>query len=195
IQHHKGPKDAGEFIGMILSFLFERMEPVLADLNESIDLAEEGILEHADLTLRDKINQIRRNAIIFKRYLAPQREAVNQLRISDLDWLKDMHRRHFLEAYNNITRYVEDLDAIRERAQIVKDELSNLIANNLNSNMYVLSVIAAIFLPLGFLTGLLGVNIGGIPGGAYDYAFLIFCALLAVLVGLQIYLFRKFKWI
>ena len=91
-------------------------------------------------------------------------------------------------------RYVEELDAIRERAQIVKDELANMIADRLNKNTYILSVIAAIFLPLGFLTGLLGVNIGGIPGVNSPIAFAVFCLLLTILVAVQVIIFRKLKW-
>jgi len=90
-------------------------------------------------------------------------------------------------------RYVEELDAIRERAQIIKDELANIIVDRLNKNTYVLSVIAAIFLPLGFLTGLLGINVGGIPGVGNPTAFTVFCILLLILVAIQILIFRKFK--
>jgi len=64
----------------------------------------------------------------------------------------------------------------------------------LNKNMYVLSVVAAIFLPLGFLTGLLGINVGGMPGADNTDAFWIFCGLLVIVVGLQVLLFKKMKW-
>ena len=64
----------------------------------------------------------------------------------------------------------------------------------MNNRMYVLSVITAIFLPLGFLTGLLGVNVGGIPGGQKPAAFIVFCLILIILVVLQIVYFRWKKW-
>jgi zinc transporter len=99
-----------------------------------------------------------------------------------------------VENYDHLMRYVEDLDAIRERAQIVKDELANIIADRLNKNLYELSVIAAVFLPLGFLTGLLGINVGGIPGVDNPYAFFIFSGILILLVIIQILLFKKLKW-
>ncbi len=68
------------------------------------------------------------------------------------------------------------------------------ISDKMNRNMYVLSVIAAIFLPLGFLTGLLGINVGGIPGAENPAAFWIFIMMMTVIVGLQIYIFKKLKW-
>lgn len=194
IKAGKGPKDAGQFVSMLASRLFERMEPVLTALDETTDDIEEKVLETVDGSLRQAIVDVRKQAIMFRRYMAPQRDAIGQLRMADLEWLDDTHKRHLQEAYNHVTRYVEDLDAIRERAQIVKDELANILADKLNKNMYVLSVIAAIFLPLGFLTGLLGINIGGIPGADNGHAFLIFCGILTVIVLIQVVIFKRFKW-
>lgn len=194
IKASKGPKDSGQFICMLAARLFERMEPVLTALDEKTDELEEKILEEADASLREAIVDIRIQAIMFRRYMAPQRDAIEQLRMTDLDWLDDMHRRHLQESYNHVSRYVENLDAIRERAQIVKDELANILSDRLNKNMYVLSVIAAIFLPLGFLTGLLGINVGGIPGAENADAFMIFCALLVFVVCVQVIIFKKLKW-
>jgi zinc transporter len=65
----------------------------------------------------------------------------------------------------------------------------NILAGKLNKNMYVLSVISAIFLPLGFLTGLFGINIGGIPGVEDPNAFWVFSGILVVIVSLQIWIF------
>ncbi len=190
----KGPKDAGQFICMLTSQLFARMEPTLTELDETTDDIEEEVLENADTVLRESIINVRKQAIIFRRYMAPQRDAIGQLRMADLSWLKEDHKRHLQESYNHVTRYVEDLDAIRERAQIVKDELANILADRLNKNLYILSVIAAIFLPLGFLTGLLGINVGGIPGAENPDAFWIFMGILGGIVALQVWIFKRLKW-
>ena len=102
--------------------------------------------------------------------------------------------RRLIEAQDSISRVIDELDAVRERAHIINDEVTNQLTERLNKNMYALSVIAAIFLPLGFLTGLLGINIAGIPGAENPAAFAIFCAMLSMLVIAQIVLFRKLKW-
>ena len=194
IKKGSGPTDAGRFITMLITLLFERMEPVISELDDRTDHIEEQILDSADMTLRENIIDIRKKAIILRRYMAPQKDAIGQLRLSEQIWIKPEYKRHLQENYDRILRYVEDLDAIRERAQIVKDELANILSDRLNKNMYVLSVIAAIFLPLGFLTGLLGVNVGGIPGADNIDAFWIFCVILIVLVVVQIAFFKKQKW-
>ena len=109
--------------------------------------------------------------------------------------MEPLHKRRVHEAQDRLTRYVEDLDAMRERAQIVKEELANNIADKMNRNTYVLSIVAAIFLPLGFLTGLLGINVGGMPGVESDLAFWIVCGLCAAFgIGVSI-IFKMLKWL
>lgn len=194
IQEHQGPKDTGQFICMLTSRLFERMQPVLTSLDDTTDNIEEKILESADISLREDIIHIRKQAIMFRRYMSPQRDAIGKICTAHVNWLNEAHKQQLHEAHNHVTRYVEDLDAVRERSQIIKDELANILADRLNKNMYVLSVIAAIFLPLGFLTGLLGINVGGIPGADNPQSFIIFCGILTVIVMLQVILFKKLKW-
>ncbi len=194
LTHNKGPKDSGDFLVQLSTKLFEHMEPVLTELDEDTDDIEEKIMESPDFNERQTIVNIRKKAILFRRYISPQRDVLQHLRTSDLSWLDAMHRRHIQESYDRVLRYVEDLDTVRERAQIVKDELTNALSDRLNKNLYILSVIAAIFLPLGFLTGLLGINIGGIPGANDPDAFWYFITGLAVVVVSQILLFKKLRW-
>jgi len=194
IKSKKGPKNSGEFIFMLINALFTRIEPSVINLDEETDLIEEQILDNPDIKLRESIINIRKKAIKFRRYMAPQRDVITKLCTSNFTWLNDLHLRHLQESNNNIIRYVEDLDAIRERAQIVKDEIANFLTDKMNKNLYILSVLTAIFLPLGFLTGLMGVNIAGMPGTQYLYAFWVFSFLLLIIVTIQILIFKKLKW-
>jgi zinc transporter len=135
---------------------------------------------------------MRRQSISFRRYLAPQREAFNRLYNEKTSWLNDMDRLQLREIADRTTRFVEDLDEVRDRAAVTHEELGSRLAEQLNKRMYVLSIVAAIFLPLGFVTGLLGINVGGIPGAENKSAFLVVCAMLGV-VALGIGVLFKFK--
>ncbi len=95
------------------------------------------------------------------------------------------------EISDRTTRYVEDLDSIRDRAAVTQEELNNRIAEQMNKTMYVLSLVAGIFLPLGLLTGLLGINVGGIPGTENKWAFTIFSILLLGIAAAQVWLFKR----
>lgn len=194
MERGKGPRNAGEFLSQLVGRLFERMEPVFSDLDEALDNIEEKVMETPDTSFRQDITNIRKQAIIFRRYISPQRDVLSALRTSDSPWLDLTNKRRLQESLDRVIRYVEEIDTIRERAQIIKDELANSLSDKMNRNLYMLSVIAAIFLPLGFLTGLLGINVGGIPGADNPVAFLVFCLVLVVIVALQILLFKRLKW-
>lgn len=194
LEQGRGPHNSGEFIALVARSLFERMEPVIADLDERVDDVEEQVIDDPDISERQEIVDIRKKAIMLRRYIMPQKDVMASLRMSKLSWIKNEHIRIVQEAYDRVTRYTEDLDMIRERAQIVKDELANALADRLNHNLYVLSVIASIFLPLGFLTGLFGINIGGMPGVDSGAAFTIFSLSLIVIVACQVLIFKKMKW-
>ncbi|MEM1194316.1 MAG: CorA family divalent cation transporter, partial [Pseudomonadota bacterium] len=83
----------------------------------------------------------------------------------------------------------------KESALVLQDDLNNRAAQETNKTMYMLSIVAAIFLPLGFLTGLLGINVGGMPGVDTPTAFWVVVVLLIGVMALQYYLFKKLKWL
>ncbi len=179
---------------MIARRLFGLMGPVIADLEDQVDHLEDSTIQEAEPTLRSELTDLRHGTIVLRRYIAPQRDALNQLSLARLDMIDDLLRQEIREVWDQVTRYVEDLDAIRERAAVVQDELTNRIAERLNSNTYVLSLVAAIFLPLGLVTGLLGINVGGMPGVEHPWAFWIVCALLVALGVFGLWLLRRFRW-
>ena len=72
--------------------------------------------------------------------------------------------------------------------------MASRMAEQMNSRMYLLTIVAALFLPLGFVTGLMGVNVAGIPGTEHPGAFLADCFMLLLLALLQLWLFRRQGW-
>ncbi len=188
-----GPKHPAGVVVAISIRLVIRMRPVLTNLDEVIDSLEEQLMEEPSSELRQQLAQIRRQAITLRRYIGPQRDAVNQLGALGFTWMPDNERSQCRELSDRITRHVEDLDALRERAAIVQEELASRQAESMNRTMYILSLVAGIFLPLGLLTGLLGINVGGIPGTDNPYGFTIVCVLLATLTAVGLWLFRRMR--
>lgn len=194
LESGKGPKNSSDFLVALIERLLLNMEPAVLNLDDKTDDIEEIMLEKLDLECRKTLNILRKKAIILRRYIAPQKEAINILRTSDVPWMDEKHNRQLQENLDRITRYVEDLDSIRERGQVIKDELSTAISDQMNKNLYALSLIAALFLPLGFLTGLLGINVGGMPGVDSGEAFFIVCAVCCVILVIEYFIFRFLRW-
>ena len=189
-----GPVDPGGFLEDLSDRLVLRMGTVISDVDESVDALEDEMLTKQSYELRQKIANIRRAAIRMRRYLAPQRDVMARLHNEKVEWLGEMERMRLREIADRTTRYVEDLDAIRDRATVTQEELNSRLAEQMNKTMYILSIVAGIFLPLGLLTGLLGINLGGIPGSDNPWAFSVFCVILLAIAGAQMWLFKRMKW-
>lgn len=190
----EGPTDSADFLVTLANRMVERMGNVVEEVEEALSELELELLDGHSPALRQSLSSLRRQTITLRRYFGPQRDAFTQLQNERFNWLSADHRLELREINDRLLRAIEDLDMIRERAGMAHDELISQQSDQLNQRMYLLSLIAAVFLPLGFLTGLLGVNVGGIPGADNPYAFSIFILLLLVLVGWQIWLFRRQRW-
>lgn len=110
-------------------------------------------------------------------------------------WLQESDRSRLREIADRTSRYVEDLDSARDRAAVTQEELNSRLSEGTNQKMYVVALVAAIFLPLGLLTGLLGINVGGIPGAENRISFALVCALLLVLGAIQLWILHRRHWL
>lgn len=190
-----GPKTPGEFVLALASGLVERMENVMDTFDGEVDALETEQLSGSVSELRNKLVTVRQTMIPLRRYLAPQRDALAHLIVAKTEWMDEWHRSRLYDVADQVTRFVEDLDSARERTSVIQDSMTNRTAERMNQIMMVLSIIAAIFLPLGFLTGLLGINVGGIPGAEDTNAFWIFAGGLVIIALLELALFKWLKWL
>jgi zinc transporter len=190
-----GPATSGGLLEMLSGRLVERMSSVIDDIDEEVDRLERDVVESENPRLRHDLAVLRSEVISLRRYLAPQREAMVRLSQEKVQWLSDVDRIRLRETSDRIIRYVEDLDAVRERAAVVQEELASRLSEQINKRMYMLSIVAAVFLPLGFLTGLLGINVGGIPGAENPFGFEWVIGLLVVIIILQIWIFKRRRWL
>ena len=145
--------------------------------------------------LRYQLAYLRKQALGIRRFLAPQREALNRLVSERLSWMDELNLLRLREVNDRLIRYIEDLDEMRERASIAQDEMLSTISEQMNERSYVLTIVAALFLPLGFFTGLMGINVGGMPGIEEEAAFWIVTGLCLVIVAMLGVVFRLKKWL
>lgn len=186
------PGSVGEFVVDLNNGLIERMSGVINSLEEEIDELEQIAGLEAPTAVRPQLLAARQKIIPLRRFLSPQRDAISQLMASKAEWLADWQRGQLRECADRLTRYVEELDAMREKGAVIQDTVATLLSETMNRNMLILSVVAAIFLPLGLLTGLLGINVDGMPGSEKaPWAFWIVVALLVAITVFEIWLFRR----
>ncbi|WP_152021033.1 zinc transporter ZntB [Aliarcobacter butzleri] len=190
-----GVKSTSEFLVELTHRMIDRMDDVIDQLQDRTDYLEENIIDMKNQEFRTEILNVRRETIILKRYLAPQKEALIKLSNEKISWIDEYKKVEIRETNDQLIRHIEELDTIRDKVILIQEELANSLSEEMNKKMYMLSIISAIFLPLTFLTGLLGINVGGIPGASNDKAFYIFTIILLLVIFSQYIIFKKKKWI
>ncbi len=191
-----GAIDASGLLVSLAGHMSLRAGTEIVRLDEAMDeLEEETLVSDSNNDLRSRIANLRRTIIGIRRYLSPQRDAFNQLYMENVSWINEKAKLHIRELADKSTRHIEELDSIRDRAAVTHEELLYRLAERTNKIMYTLSIIAGIFLPLGFITGLLGINVGGMPGTESGAAFWVVCIMLVVLVVVEVIYIRIKRWL
>ena len=178
-------RDPGDFMAAFATEITTDLDPEVAKLGDELDDCEEQLDAEKVFELRRTVTKVRIEAIGYRRFLSPQRAALEKLAALPGDWLADDDRLHLSAAADRAARMAEELESIRERASLVHETLTDLRAEQLDSRGLVISIVAMVFLPLTFLTGLLGMNVKGIPHAEEPWAFdavVALCMLIAVLI-------------
>lgn len=195
LERGTGPKTIGDFVTTLVERTLEPVVALVDHIDDAVATCEDAVLGDHDDELRGRVADLRRTAIRLRRFVGPQREAMGKLPVLDVAWLDPEDRARLREAADRQTRSMEELDAARDRAAVTHEELQSRLGDLTNKRLYVLSIITAVFLPLGFVCGLLGVNVGGVPAKDVAWAFWALCGLFAVGVAIQIWFFKKRGWL
>jgi zinc transporter len=185
----------GALVARISAQLADRAEPYVQEVEDEVDALEDAILQGAGHGLRAKLADTRQAAVLFRRFIAPQRDVLTRLAGDETTLFDATAKIELREIADRVTRMTEDIDAARERAMVLQDQLTDQRAEEMNRNMMVLSVVAAIFLPLGFLTGLFGINVGGMPGVEDPMAFWLVVLACTLIGGVLLFMFKLMKWL
>ncbi|MEZ5742180.1 MAG: zinc transporter ZntB [Sphingomonadaceae bacterium] len=190
----RGPVDAGALITSLVEHMIARMSSSIVDMNDHIDLLEEADPEDDPEGMLQKISEIRRNCLGLKRHMSPQHEALETISRQAPAWFEEHDRREIAETIDRLRRYLDDIDISKESAVVLQDDLRARSLASSEHATYMLTIVAGIFLPLGFLTGLLGINVGGMPGTENPEAFWVVVGLCCAVLALQLLLFWRWKW-
>ena len=185
-------RDPGDLIASFATAITQDLDPQVADLGDELDICEQQLSADKVFELRRKVTRVRVAAIGYRRFLSPQRTALEKLASLPGDWLADDDRLHLDAAADRAARMAEELESIRERAAVVHDTLTDLRSEQLDTRALIIAIVAMIFLPLTFITGVYGMNVKGLPGADSPWTFdLIMLGCLAIAVGTVVYFTRR----
>lgn len=191
-----GPKNTSEMLLFFAESLTDRVESVVSQLADTVDQVE----ARADTDQRYMpeplvMLQARRQAANLRRFLAPQRDVFAAFMRIQETWIFSDDAMYWNELNNRLTLHLEELELTRERIGLILETEHRRRNERMSHTMYMLAIITGFFLPMSFFTGLLGINVGGIPGAEQTHGFLIACLLLGGLAVGQWLFFRWLRWV
>lgn len=182
----------------LLDAVVDSYFPVLEELAESLVSLEKEVLESPDQSTVSQVYEIKRRLQELRRTIAPHREALNALIRDTGHYVSDETGLHFRDTYDHTIRISEMVDSQRDLCSDLMATYLSVVSNRMNDVMKVLSIIGTVFIPLGFIAGLYGMNFD--PGASpfnmpelgwymgYPFALLLMGS---TAVGLLLYFWRK----
>ena len=190
-----GLRVPGDFLVRLSDLLVEFIAETVDQIEDTLYEAENSDDSSSAIVKHSPFSRIRRQTTRIRRYLAPQRDALDRLsKMTDSTFSTD-HLNEFREQAHRLTLILENLDLVRERAMIAQEELLAVIAHEQNTRMLLLSIVAVIFLPLSFVSGLMGMNVAGLPGMVYEGSFWILAVIMLLITAFILVALKRKDWI
>jgi len=168
--------------------------PILNKIRQNIQNAENTIFNGATRDTIKDILFIKRNIILFKNIIDPQRRILKEIEARDSEFISDELNVYFGDIVDHLDKIQDSLVSYGEMIESIHDAHQSIVSNRINEIMKILTIISVIMLPLTLISSIYGMNIG-LPIAKNPLAFIIIFSVM-VLMGLGMFFYFKIKhWI
>jgi len=184
----------------LIDLIIDAGFPLLEEVGERIEALDEQLVARPRRDTRVHIHQIKRELLLLRRMLWPQREVVNGLLRGDQSLITPGTRIYFRDCYDHTIQVLDLIETYREMTASLLEMYIASVSNRLNDIMRVLTVISTLFIPLTFITGIYGMNFDNpqspwsMPELRWYYGYpFVWLVIIATVIGLLIF-FKRRKW-
>ncbi|PYR76962.1 MAG: magnesium and cobalt transport protein CorA [Acidobacteria bacterium] len=180
----------------IIDMVVDNYRPEIDKLNERLDALEKEVFEKSNPRLARDILDFKRDVASLRRIVQPQRDVVGRLARREFPFIDETVAYRFRDVHDHLVRLVDEAMFFQDRITSLLDAHLSIVSNQLNSVMKILTVIATVFMPLTFITGLYGMNVDlphfGLGG---TRMFWLLMGLMMGISGVMLWYFRRQGWI
>ncbi len=174
--------------------------PLLDDLGDELETLEDEILLDADQEARNKLHYAKRELVVMRRAWWPQREAIASLMRGDASFIHESTRVYLRDCHDHSVVIIDFVETYREMASSLLDVYLSAVSQRMNNVMKALTIVATIFLPLTFITGLYGMNFDtdsrfNMPELHWRYGYLYVLGMMSAVVAGMLWYFRRKRWL
>jgi magnesium transporter len=174
---------------------------VLETLSERIEAVEEQLVKAPGPEALEVIYELKRELIYMRKAVWPLREVIGGLERMESDFIHDSTHVYLRDLYEHTIQVIDTVETFRDMVTGLLDIYLSSVSNKMNEVMKVLTIIATIFIPLGFLAGIYGMNFDtsvsalNMPELGLRYGYILFWALAVLISGALFIFFKRKKWL
>lgn len=188
-------RSIGYLVYALVDVVIDSAFPLLEGVGEQIEALEDQILSCANQKDLNRLHDLKRELLLLRRNLWPQREVISRLLQHDGELINESLRPYFSDCYDHAVQIIDLIETYREMLGGMLDVYLSSLSNRMNDIMRILTIISTIFIPLTFLVGVYGMNFTNMPELHWHYGyFLLWGVMLSIAIGLLV-LFRWKKWL
>jgi zinc transporter len=162
---------AVDLLGFMVTGMTNRMEPTISDLTQDIDDLEDAMLDGGLVPPQQTLSEFQRRIVRTRRHVNYTQQVLDPMTTDPTLALDADDRETLSRASRHVTLYLQRLDECRTRVQALGEQIQAQRSEIMTRSSLNLTIVATVFLPLTFITGLLGMNVAGIPDQHNPYGF------------------------
>ena len=190
-----GPSSSVDFLIDMIGHVYDEFDPLIDAMEEEIDKLESLAEREETEAVCGRLSALERRAAIFSRHLAPQSAIFELIIANNCSLVSDEDRYHLNELDSRLRGMLEALRDLRDRSLIIDQRIQRIEEFRQTKANLVFALAATLFLPASFLTGLFGVNVGGIPWFENVHGFLFLSVICLILMAVSYFLIRRSRWL
>ncbi|MBN1298037.1 magnesium/cobalt transporter CorA [bacterium] len=179
----------------LVDSIVDHVFDVMDRINDGIESLEEAIFTRADDAIIQSIHTLKHHVLIIRKMMTPMRDILNHLLPGEVPPFPDTLRVYLQDVTDHVGSILETIDGFREMLSGLMDCAMTAISTRTNEVMKVLTIIATIFIPLTFITGVYGMNFQFMPELAWRWGYPVILFIMLATIGGMLLWFRRRKWL
>lgn len=142
----------------LIDAIVDQYFTVLEEIGEQIEAMEEDLLADPGRETMENLHRMKQELILLRRAVWPLRDLINRLLRDETDLIKESTHVYLRDVYDHTVQVIDTIETFRDVVSGMLDIYLSSISNKMNEVMKILTIFAAIFIPLTFIAGIYGMN-------------------------------------
>ena len=179
----------------LMDLLIDQYYLVLEVMEDHFEELEEKVTTNINSIRPMDILSLKSEFLYLRKTIFPLKEGINKLIVSDHPWIEKQNQKYFRDAQDHTIQIIEVLDYYNELTSSFMDFYQNAINTKTNEIMKVLTLFAALFIPLTFIVGIYGMNFKFIPELDWKYGYFAVWGMILFISCAMFFFFKRKKWL